>query len=45
MESFKQRFDAAAKAAGSRELYVPGPEIIDVPEDVRRKYKSSGSGT
>lgn len=43
MESFKQRFDAAAKAAGSRELYVPGPEIIDVPEDVRRKYKSSGA--
>ena len=43
MESFKQRFEAAAKAAGSRELYAPGPEIVDVPEDVRRKYKSSGA--
>ena len=43
LESFKQRFDAAAKAAGSRELYVPGPEIVDVPEDVRARYKSSGA--
>ena len=43
MESFAQRFEAAAKAAGSRTLYAPGPEIVDVPEDVRRKYKSSGA--
>ena len=43
MNSFKDRFEARAKALGSEEIYDPGAKIVDVPQNVREKYKSAGA--
>lgn len=43
METFKERFEKRAKALGTREIYVPGAELVDLPPEIRKKYKSGGA--
>ena len=40
MNSFKDRFEARAKALGPEKIYDPGAKIVDVPQNVKEKYKS-----
>ncbi|MBO4325816.1 MAG: hypothetical protein J5950_00915 [Clostridia bacterium] len=43
MTSFKVRFEKRAEALGTRKVYVPGAAVVDVPANVRDKFKSAGA--